>query len=351
MKYLFWLFLIIVLIFRYLTSFPHFTNGQLLKITGPVFSEPVIFGKFIKFNLSGIKVNLPFADIHYGDFVVVEGEYKDGELVNAKLDQIKISENIFVKTRRKFINFYETSLPKPHSSLVGGITIGAKANLPQDFAKKLKNTGTSHVVVASGMNVTMVAGFLMAVTLSITKRKYAIILTILAIWVYTLVTGFEAPIIRASIMATTAFIGTAFGRVANTLRYTLIAVFLMLFAVPTWITDIGFLLSFATTISMILFASKINTLIHFVPPIIRENLSTSLAAQIGSSPIILFVFGRINLLSPLINASILWIVAPVMIIGGISGLISLIFPPIAKIMLLLVYPLTTWFITIINIFG
>ncbi len=125
----------------------------------------------------------------------------------------------------------------------------------------------------------------------------------------------------------------------------------MIFIRPDWLGDIGFILSFATTLSMILFESKINRLIHFVPDVFRESLSTSLSAQLIASPIIFFSFGRVNLFSPLINALVLWTVAPIMVIGGIGGLIGILSEQLGSFVLLLVYPLTHWFVFVINLFG
>ena len=152
-------------------------------------------------------------------------------------------------------------------------------------------------------------------------------------------------------MATVAFSGQLLGKLGNTLRYTILTAIVMLLVVPSWLGDVGFILSFATTISLILFQAKVNNFLKFIPEIIIEDLSTSVAAQIGSAPIILFFFGSVNPLSPIINCLVLWIVAPVMIIGIVSGLLSFILPGTARIMLLTIYPLTAWFVSVVNFFG
>src|SRR5258708_1183961 len=187
MKYLFWILLILTFLLRFITSQPHFTNGQLLRISGHLFSEPNVSGNNITFNLSGIRVVAKKGDIHYGDFVVVEGIYKDGSLTKGDIKKEQVSNNIFTTTRKRLITFYENSLPQPYASLVAGITIGAKSALPKPFSDKLKNTGTSHIVVASGMNITMVAEFILSILLIVISRKKALMLTIIFIWFYTLI--------------------------------------------------------------------------------------------------------------------------------------------------------------------
>ncbi len=333
---------------RFLTSAPNFKNGQLLRLGGYIYSEPNVSSRGVNFNLSGIAVSLKTEiEVHYGDFVVVEGVYKDGKVIASKINEFKESQNLLVNIRKRLLYFYKSSLPEPHASLVAGITIGAKSGLSKNFSDKLKSSGTSHVVVASGMNITMVGQFVLSLLLIFLSRKKSLIFSLILIWIYTAIAGFEAPIVRAVIMASIVFIGEIFGRVNNTLRYLGLSAFVMLLIVPSWIADVGFLLSFATTLSLVLFESKISRLISFVPSIIKEDLSTSIAAQIGSAPILFYFFGSFNILSPFINTLVLWTVAPIMIIGGVSGILSFVFPGLARIILQLAYPLTAWFVSVI----
>jgi ComEC/Rec2-related protein len=349
LKYIIWISLIIIFLFRFISTRPNFKNGQVLKITGQLYSEPNTSGKSISFNLSGITIFTSIDnDIHYGDRVVVTGKVENNKIINAKVIETKRSTNVFIDIRKKIIDFYNSCLTEPYSSLIAGIVIGAKSNLPRNFSNKLKSTGTSHVVVASGMNVTIVGEFILSLALLKLKRQKAVVITILFIWFYTLIAGFEAPIIRAAIMASIAFTAQALGKVGNTFRYTLLTGLIMLIIVPRWITDVGFLLSFSTTLSIILFQSKIDNLLKFIPNIIRQDFSTSLAAQIGSAPIIIYFFGNFNILSPLINTAVLWTISPVMLIGGVSGILSFVSPAIAKPVLLLSYPLLVWFVRIVT---
>src|SRR5260221_10716186 len=111
MKYLFWILLILAFLLRFITSQPHFTNSQLLRISGRLFSEPNISGNNITFNLSGIRVVAKGGDSHYGDFVVVEGIYNNGSLTKGTIKDREISNNIFTTIRKRLITFYENSLP------------------------------------------------------------------------------------------------------------------------------------------------------------------------------------------------------------------------------------------------
>ena len=299
-----------------------------------------------------MKISLArFPEVHYADTIVVEGIVKEGNLDGAKLVEVKKSSNFFIGIRRRLLDFYSKALPEPHGSFISGITIGAKQSLPYDFIQKLRKTGTSHIVVASGMNVTLTSEFVFSILILFVSRKRAVFLTILSIWIYSIITSFEAPIVRAAIMLTLVLIGQYFGRLTNTLRILIVTFILMLFINSQWIIDIGFILSFATTFSLIIFESKVNRLLSFVPEIFRESLSTSISAQIGSTPMFFIFFHQFNILSPFINALVLWTVPYIMVISKMGGIAGVIAESIGRFILIFCYPMTYWFIDVINIFS
>jgi competence protein ComEC len=352
MRLLFWLFIITLIIGRFVFTRPDFSDGDKVKITTRVSSEPIKYETSQRLILAGLKTYLPkFPEINYGDIVVVEGIVEDGKLKDPKLIDLKNNTGALYRIRNKIIEIYRKSLPEPHSSLIASVTLGSKTSLPQDFWEALKKTGTAHVVVASGMNITLVASFLIGVLILFFPRKKAVILALIGVWIYSFLSGFDAPIVRAAIMGSVAFLAQGLGRLYSAGRALFISAALMLIIKPDWLTDLGFILSFVSTGSLMLFERKIASLIRFVPGIFREGLSTSLAAQIGVAPILFITFGQFNPLSPLVNALVLWVIAPMTVIGGIAGVIGLVSFVLGKVILLLSFPLTTWFIWIVGTFG
>lgn len=350
-KFIVLILIVFVIVARYYASIPRYKEGQKLRITSTLTSEPSIYGNRQRFSAANLTVWLPrFPEVHYGDRVVVEGEVHENTLSKAVLVDQSQTSNILITLKENLVGFWQRTLPEPHASLVAGIVLGYKSSLSQEFRDALRSTGTSHVVVASGMNVTFVAAFLISVTTKLIKRRKAIIFSILGIITYCIITGLEAPIVRAAIMSILTFTGQVTGRVVNSLRMLVISALVMLIIKPLWITDVGFLLSFFSTFSLILFGTKVSSRLQFVPGIFRESISTSLAAQVGSAPILFVTFGRLNILSPVINALVLWVIPFIMIIGIVGGLVGLVLPVFGQLITYLVYPLTSWFIFIIESF-
>lgn len=326
-------------------------EGQKIRISAKVLQEPSRFSNFQKFYLEGFNFYLPkYPQVSYGDKVVVEGTVQDGKIINAKLIGQKKDENLFLGLRKKIISFYQKSLPEPHSSLVAGIILGYKSEQTSLFWDKLRKTGTMHVVVASGMNVTFIAGFLMSILLLSIPRRKAVLLVLVGIWIYSFISGFEAPIVRSTIMFSVTLIAQLLGRLSISINALFLSAIIMLVIKPAWIYDLGFILSFTSTASIMLFRKRVERLLKFIPKYIKSDLNTTLAAQIGTTPILFVTFGQFNILSPFINTLILWTVPLIMIIGSVAGIVGLIIPSLGRLILYLVYPLTWYFVSIIGIF-
>ena len=352
MKYFIWPLLLLLVVVRYFTTRPVYQNGDTVRITGVVYSDPVTYPGSQGFKIAGLLIYLPaFPLVSYGDRVIIEGVVNNGKLENPKLISLAENQGLASGVRNKIIAFYQNVLPQPMSGLIAGITLGSKGALTSEFYNQTKISGVAHVVVASGTNVTFVVSFLMGVLTLILPRRKAILFVILGIILYLFLSGFEAPLIRAAVMSSFMFISQETGRLASTWRIYFITACLMLIYSPDWIADIGFILSFASTASLMLFEKKIRVFLAKVPEILKEGLSTSLAAQIGVAPILFVTFGQFNIWSPVVNALVLWTVPYIMILGSIGGVAGLIIPILGKAILFLSYPLLWWFSGIVNIFA
>lgn len=338
---------------RYQTTQIKLVAGQHVQLSGRVTSEPTRYSTRQSVTLHGVQFYLDlYPEVGYGDRIVVEGIVdEEGELSSAKLIEVAQSKPVIYKLRDRVVRFFQHSLPQPHAALVAGMVLGSKSGLPQSFWEELKTTGTAHVVVASGMNVTLVAGFVMAFLLGVMPRKKAIVFALAAIWIYALISGFDAPIVRSAIMGSIAFSAQALGRLTNAFRNLVLSAVVMLLIRPAWVTDLGFILSFVATLSILVFDPKLKPRLAKVPAVIRDDLTTTLAAQIGVAPILYIVFGQFNIFSPLINALVLWTIPPITILGMVAALVSLVWPALASLVLYLVFPLTSLFVWVVGVFG
>lgn len=350
-----WAILLCVLLIRVVHHYATGTSisdGTLVRVKGQVSSEPYIYSDSQSVHLGEYRMYLPrYPEIGYGDRLSVEGRVDGDRLMNPTLIELNKSGNLLISFRKNMLSVYQAVLPQDHAALVAGMVIGSKQLISQDFREKLKITGTAHVVVASGMNVALIAGFLINLLAGFMVRRKAIIFALIGIWIYAFLAGFDAPIIRAAIMGSLTFSAQKIGRLNYAWRTLFITVAAMLIVKPQWIEDLGFLLSVAATTSLMLFERRIRNRLRIVPVFFRENLSTTLSAQILVAPVLFIYFGDINLIAPFTNALVLWTVPLITITGMIAGIIGLLAMPLARVTLLVIYPLSYWFIEIINAFS
>jgi len=150
-------------------------------------------------------------------------------------------------------------------------------------------------------------------------------------------------------MSSLAFVAQSLGKIRQAWWGLGLAAAVMIFLNPLWISDVGFLLSFASTAGILAFEKAIYEKIKIIP-IISSDLSTTLSAQIFTAPIIFFYFGRLSWFSPLVNAAVLWVVPLIMSISGLAAAVFLVFEPLARILLLFSYPLAAYFVRVVTLF-
>lgn len=345
MKYVIWLVILALIVVRYFFVKPEYRDGDKVRITSVIYSDAVKYEKSQYIKLHGLQVYLPhFPQIYYGDNVVVEGVVNGNKLDNAKLVKSTSSSGLFSNFRNNILKFYESNLPQPESGLLAGIVLGSKGALTNIFYENTKLVGVTHVVVASGTNISFIVSIFMNSLVLFISRKKAIYFVMLSIILYLFMSGFQAPLIRASIMSSVLLLSQHSGRVIDTWQIFFLTAFGMLIINPYWILDMGFVLSFGATASLLLFEKRVSKKLEKLPGLLREGFSTSLAAQIGVFPILLVIFRQFNILSVLVNGLVLWTVPFIMIFGTIAGILQ------SKLILYLSYPFLKCFTFIVWIF-
>jgi competence protein ComEC len=241
-------------------------------------------------------------------------------------------------------------LPSPQSELLSGILLGQNEDLPGRLRLALRDTSTLHIVVASGQNLSMLAGFCLLLS-GLIKRKLAIALSFLAIIFYVLLTGAEIPILRAAVMVSLTFLAQVIGREKDGAWVLFWTVVLMLLVNPNWLFELSFQLSVLATTGLVILAPIIMKKLKFLPGFIKQDLSVSLGAQLLVLPIIAQNFHQFSLVALPANLLVLWTIPFIMIGGAILLILSFITPSLAVIMANLLNGLLSYFVFIVSFLG
>ncbi len=292
-----------------------------------------------------------YTDFIPGSVVEIEGVIDERARVVEEKSEIRISKNeigtidtllvALSKLRHWAVWRLQSVLPEPHASLAVGILLGVKRNMPRDFYEQLVNTGTLHIVAASGYNVSVVSGAVIGVLGGFLGQRVGLLLGIVSIIIYVVLAGSSASIVRAGVMGGLSLIGIVLGRQRDARHLLWVAVFIMLMLKPRLITDVGFLLSVSATVG----------LLYITPILIRygqnkyfvDYLYPTLAATFATAPVIWWFFGRVSLIGILVNMLILPVVPVIMLLSALSVIII----PISY----LLYVPLWWMVWVIRLFG
>ncbi len=213
------------------------------------------------------------------------------------------------EVRRQAITNIERSLPEPASALASGILVGERAALPSSVAEDLRSTGTTHLVVVSGQNVSITLGLLLPLlTLAIPRRRAALLLLLL-LPAYVVIVGGDPPVVRAAIMAAGVVVASALGRRTPGWLWLLVAATLMVALDPAMAVDVAFLLSATATAGVIVVAPALRdallALLHWPSEGARaaaaETVGTAAGAALCVLPVQVVVFERFTPWSVLAN--------------------------------------------------
>lgn len=240
-------------------------------------------------------------------------------------------------------------LPSPQAELLSGILLGQNKNLPGQFKLALRDTSTLHIVVASGQNLSMVAGFFLAFS-GLIKRRNAILLSLLASIFYTLLSGMQVPIIRAAVMFGLASIAQISGRQRDGVWVLIITTGLMLLINPVWISSLSFQLSFLATLGVVAVAPVLLKYLQALP-LIGQDLAVTTGAQIMVMPVIIQNFHQLSLVGIITNLLVGWTVPLIMILGAVMLLFSFIWSGLAGLVSIAALILLTYFVNVVQLFA
>ncbi len=236
-----------------------------------------------------------------------------------------------------FTSVINSYLPEPHASLLNGILFGVNLKAGKIFYEQLKIVGLLHLVVLSGMNITILASIIGSLTQFLSKQV-SVLITILAIILFILFVGFQAPIIRAGFMGILTFVAILYGRKNIALYGLFLSLIFIAVFWPRWLTTISLQLSYGATLGIILFGQTTSK-----NELWRE-LKTSLAAQIFTVPIIFIYFKQISLIAPISNLLVAGLVPALMIFGFLTALLGKIHYLLGVIPSYICYGLLTYIV-------
>ena len=213
--------------------------------------------------------------------------------------------NFLFKARQKILNILKKNIGEDDDQLAiaEALLIGYTQDLDKDLVQAYSNTGVVHIIAISGMHLALIYLLLVRIFNKIPYVKRSRITKVVCIlsclWLFSLLTGGSASVLRAAVMFTCIVIGENFTKKASIYNSLAASAFLLLCYNPYFLYDVGFQLSYLAVLSIVVFQKPIYHLIFIKkkwPRILWELVSISFAAQILTFPVCIYYFHQFPIL-------------------------------------------------------
>lgn len=300
--------------------------------------------------------------IRRSDTVIIEGEIEDGfgsydaSLFRPNIKEIKRPEpgDIFLEFRDFFAKGIKDYIPEPQSGLGIGYLLGQKSGVDQKFQETLREIGLTHIIVASGAHLATLTGIAKKLGKRV-SRFSAFLLSSLLMVCFIGITGLSPSMLRAGLVTFLSLVAWYFGRDVSPLRIIIIVATATLIYNPAYLTDLAWLLSFAAFTGIMIVSPALVKLFYGsnkAPGLIASTFLSSIASAITCSPILLFFFGQISIISIVANVFVLPTVSIAMGLTFLTGVFAAInFAPLATIFAKLDLIILDYQISVVNFFG
>ena len=182
-------------------------------------------------------------------------------------------------------------------SIFEALILGQRQNMSEEIRESFEQAGVVHVLAISGLHIGIILLFLKWLFRPLKRlpfgRALSLTFIVLILWCFAIVSGLSPSVTRAVGMFTLLALSMSINRRTKLINTVMAAAFLSLLVDPLMLYDIGFQLSYAAVISIVLFTSFFQKFWKTKHPIFlwaRDSLAVTLSAQIGVLPISLFYF-------------------------------------------------------------
>ena len=263
---------------------------------------------------------------------------KSGEYAILPVTQASF-QNFLNQTSSYVIKTLQTYIPRQKEAGVAeALLIGYRNDLDKQLVQSYSNTGVVHIIAISGLHLGMIYGFILLLFSSFkNKRWYRFVVPVIAlsvIWLFTLLAGAVPSILRSAVTFSFIAVGMFINRKTNIYNTLAASAFCLLLFNPYMLWDVGFQLSYAAVLSIVLFTKPLYNCLYVQNKLLNriwQLTCVNIAAQILTLPIVLYNFHQFpllflinNLLVIPLSEIILFVTLFIVVISKWAGLSMLV---------------------------
>lgn len=265
--------------------------------------------------------------LHYGNIIAINKplqeiknagnpggfDYKRYALFNGITHQLFLKQNEYVLLKEIKQNFFWSKMYKvrdyvlqtlrknirgdQETSVAEALLIGYRDDLDRDLVQAYSNTGVVHIIAISGLHLGLIYWLLLILLKPLDKIKrikwLKPVLAVVFLWIFSLLTGAGASVLRSAVMFSFIAGGEVIGRKGNIFNSLAASAFALLCYNPFFLWDVGFQLSYAAVLSIVLFMKPIYNWFVFENKLLDKAWqlnAVTLSAQILTLPLAMYHF-------------------------------------------------------------
>lgn len=208
-----------------------------------------------------------------------------------------------ISYREKVIDLYrKLGFEGDELAVLSALTVGEKADLSESIRESYSVSGASHILALSGLHIGLLYALFFLLLKPLVRRWRGIryfrsVLLLVLLWSFAFFTGLSPSVVRSVSMFSILTIADLFGGRSLSLNTLAATAWVMLLGNPAWLFDIGFQLSFLAVLSILLLQKPVGRLLpvkNRIGKYVWGLMSVSIAAQIGTAPLVLLYFSRFS---------------------------------------------------------
>lgn len=273
-----------------------------------------------------------------GIYAIVESELNNIEIIQN--NNFSFIDNLVYKFKSKVINNLKTILNSDTQGLAIGILLGDDNFISDEIKQSFKQSNLSHILAVSGAHVAYLIIGVTKCIKKVDKRIQKVVLIMLLLFFIKL-TGASSSVTRAGIMGILFVFAQICKRKSDVINNIAISCFIILLVNPYNLYNLGFQLSYAGTLGIILFYDILNNAIlkkvktfnfkiHYINAVFKKltqyiisTIVVTISANILILPILIYNFNNCSLVFLISNLLVSNLFGIIMIFGFIIILISL----------------------------
>ncbi|AZA75671.1 ComEC/Rec2 family competence protein [Chryseobacterium indoltheticum] len=234
--------------------------------------------------------------------------YINGEISSGERSDLSFTEKIKQKRLETLQKISNSEMSFRSREFLKGIILADRTEIDSETVQDFNRSGLVHFLAISGTHIVVIFGmfyFLMMRFSSVSLKKYAIVISLLFIWIFAVFIGFGNSVVRSCIMISVYFIYVLLQRKPDLLHSMALSAFIILMIDTQQIFDVGFQLSFIAVLGIYWLNQPILKYLprqnNFFKKLIYNTISISVAAQLATLPLVLYYFHQFSLISIVAN--------------------------------------------------